>query len=110
MPTTFRQSIANGVGTTPVDVLTIPNGVRSTVIGLNIANTTDYDTVRADVFVIDETSTSSFYVRGLTIPPNTSAKVVTQGEKLIMPQNTTLRLVADTDGSLDVIVSHVEIS
>lgn len=110
MPTTFRQAIANGVGATPVDVLSIPNGVRSTVIGFNIANTTDYDTVRADVFVIDETSTQSYYVRGLTIPPNTSAKIVTQGEKLILPQNTTLRMVADTDNSLDVIISHVEIS
>jgi hypothetical protein len=98
------------VGQTPVDVLSIPNGVRSTVIGFNLANTTDYDTVRADVFVIDETSTQSYYIKGLAIPPNSSAKIVTQGEKLILPQNTTVRVVADTESSLDIIISHVEIS
>ena len=110
MPTTFRQSISNGVGTTPVDVLTVPNGVRSTVIGFNLANTTDYDTVKVDVFVVDETSTVSYYVRGVAIPPNSTAKIVTQGEKLIVPQNTSVRVVTDTEDSLDVIISHVEIS
>ena len=36
-----------------VDVLQIPAGVRATVIGCNIANITEYDTVSVNVFVID---------------------------------------------------------
>lgn len=110
MPTTFRNAISNGVGTTPVDVLTVPNGVRSTVIGFNLANKTDYDAVKIDVFIVDETSTVNYYVRGVTVPPNSTAKIVTQGEKLIVPQNTSVRVVADTEDSIDVIISHVEIS
>ena len=110
MPTLFRHAVNTDIGTTPVDVLQIPLGVRATVIGMNIANITDYDTAVVDIFVIDENSTQAYYVRGLTISPNSSAKVITQGEKLILPETAGLRIVSDTADSIDVTVSYVEIS
>lgn len=110
MPTIFRHAVHTDIGTTPVDVVQIDEGVRATVIGMNLANTTDYDTVVADVFVIDEFSTQGFYVRGLIIPPNTSVKVITQGEKLILPATSGIRIVTDTPDSIDATISYVEIS
>ena len=110
MPTVFRHAVNTDIGTTPVDIVQIPEGVRATVIGLNLANVTDYDTVNVNVFVVDENSTQAHYVRGLVIPPNTSAKVVTQGEKLILPATAGLRIVSDTENSVDATVSYVEIS
>ena len=110
MPTLFRHSVNTGIGTTPQDILQIPLGVRATVIGLNLANVTDYDTVNVNVFVIDENSTQAHYVRGLVIPPNTTAKVITQGEKLILPETAGIRIVSDTEDSIDVTISYVEIS
>jgi hypothetical protein len=110
MPTVFKHSLVTQVGTTPTDIVEIGAGVRATVIGCNLANVTDYDTVVADLQVIGADTTVSYYVRGLVIPPNTSVKVVTQGEKLILPETTGLRLVSDTPDSLDATVSYVEIS
>jgi len=110
MPTVFKHDVVTDLGSTPVDVVQIPPGVRATVIGLNLANKTDYDVVVADVFVIDENSTQGFYVRGLTIPPNTTAKVVTQGEKLILPETAGIRVSCDTENSVDATISYVEIS
>ena len=110
MPTLFRHAVNTDIGTTPVDVLQIPLGVRATVIGLNLANVTDYDTVNVDVYVIDENSTQAHYVRGLVIPPNTSAKIITQGEKLILPETAGIRIVSDTADSVDATISYVEIS
>jgi hypothetical protein len=110
MPTTFKNAVNTGIGTTPVDLLTTPEGFRVTVIGCNLANTTDYDTVNVDVVVVDETSTSAYYVKGITIPPNSAVKVVTNGEKLILPEGQTLRVVSDTTNSIDATVSFVEIS
>jgi hypothetical protein len=110
MPTVFRHAVNTGIGTEPVDILQIPEGVRATVIGCNLANITDYDTVVVNVFVIDENSTQAHYVRGLVIPPNTSVKIVTQGEKLILPETAGIRVVSDTDDSIDSTVSYVEIS
>jgi len=110
MPTLFRHSVNTDIGTIPVDVLQIPLGVRATVIGLNLANVTDFDTVNVNVFVIDENSTQAHYVRGLVIPPNTTAKIITQGEKLILPETAGIRIVSDTDDSVDATISYVEIS
>ena len=93
-----------------MDVLQIPLGVRATVIGMNLANVTDFDTVNVNVFVIDENSTQAHYVRGLVIPPNTSVKVITQGEKLILPETAGVRIVSDTEDSVDATISYVEIS
>jgi hypothetical protein len=110
MPTVFKHAVNKDIGTTPVDVLQIPNGVRTTVIGANLANTTDYDTIVVDVFVVDESSTEAVYIKGLPIPPQTSVKAITNGEKLILPENSGIRIVSDTPASLDTVLSYVEIS
>jgi hypothetical protein len=110
MPTVFKHSLVTEIGTAPTDVVEIGAGVRATVIGCNLANITDYDTLNVDVFVVGADTTVSYYVRGLVIPPNTSVKVITQGEKLILPETTTLRIVSDTADSVDATVSYVEIS
>jgi hypothetical protein len=109
MPTVFKQAVTTDIGTTPVDVLQIGEGVRSTVIGCNLANTTDDDVI-VDVFVVDENSTQAYYVRGLLIPPYNAAKIVTNSEKLILPETAGIRIVSDTDNSIDSTISYVEIS
>ena len=110
MPTVFKHSVVTDIGTTPVDALQIGEGVRATVIGCNLANTTEYDTVVVDVFVIDENSTQAVYVKSLPIPPASATKLVTQGEKLILPETAGLRIVSDTESSIDATISYVEIS
>jgi hypothetical protein len=110
MPTTFKNSINTGIGTSPVDVLSTPDGFRTTVIGCNLANVTEYDTVNVDVLVVGDGSESAYYVKGVTIPPNTSLKLVTNGEKLILPEGHILRVSSDTASSIDATVSFVEIS
>lgn len=110
MPTIFRHSLVTQIGTVPTDVVTVDAGIRATVIGCNLANTTDYDTVVADIEVVGADTTVAKYVKGLVIPPNTSVKVITQGEKLILPENTGLRITTDTADSIDATISYVEIS
>jgi hypothetical protein len=110
MPTVFKHALVTQIGTNPTDVVEIGGGVRATVIGCNLANVTDYDLIVADVIIVGADTTSSYYIRGLAIPPNTSVKLITQGEKLILPENTELRIVSDTADSIDATVSYVEIS
>jgi hypothetical protein len=110
MPTVFKHALVTQIGTNPTDVVEIGGGVRATVIGCNLANVTEFDVIVADVLVVGADTTTSYYVKGLAIPPNTSVKLVTQGEKLILPENTELRIVSDTADSIDATVSYVEIS
>ena len=110
MPTVFKHAVNTDIGTEPVDVLQIPLGVRATVIGCNLANVTDYDTVNVNVYIVDEFSTQAHYVKGLVIPPNTSVKLITQGEKLILPETSGIRIESDVENSVDSTISYVEIS
>jgi hypothetical protein len=108
MATYFRTQVAKNLGTTPLDVIGTVDNNRFTVVGCNLANTIDEDVI-VDVFVVDSSSTAAYYIKGLIIPPYTSAKVITNGEKLILEPNTFLRLVSDTADSVDAVVSYVEI-
>jgi len=110
MPTIFRMSTATNIGQTPVDVLQIDQGIRATVVGCNLANTTLFETVSVDVFVIDEDSVAALYVRNVIIPPNTAVKLITGGEKLILPETAGLRVASSIDNSIDIVISYVEIS
>lgn len=110
MPTVFRHAVNAGIGTTPIDVLQVPPGTRATVIGCNLVNVTEADTIVVDVYVVDAASTQASYAKGIAIPPNTSVKVVTNGEKLILPETSGLRIVSNVEGSVDSTISYVEIS
>ncbi len=110
MPTQFKHSVNTMIGTTPVDVLQIPAGVRATVIGCNIANVTEDETVSVSVYIVDEFSTQAHYVKSLPIPPNSAVKIITNGEKLILPETAGIRIVSDVENSVDTTISYVEIS
>ena len=110
MPTVFRMSTATNIGQTPVDVLQIAEGIRATIVGCNLANTTLFETVAVDVFVINEDSAPAVFVKNVIIPPNTAVKLITGGEKLIIPETVGLRITSTVDNSVDVTISFVEIS
>jgi hypothetical protein len=79
-------------------------------VGCNLSNTTLYETVAVDVFVVDEESTAALFVKNVIIPPNTAVKLITGGEKLILPETAGLRISSSVDGSVDAVISYVEIS
>lgn len=108
MASFFRTKVAKNIGTTPVAVLSTTVANRFTIIGCNVANTTD-EVVIIDVTVTDATAVTGYYIKGLTIDPYTSAKLVTNGEKIILAESTTLTIVSDTDNSIDLIASYAEI-
>ena len=108
MASFFRTKVSKNIGTTPVDVLATSTGNRFTLIGCNLANTTDYDVI-VDVTITDASNVTGYYIKQLVIAPYTSAKVVTNGEKIILAENTTMTVVSDTDNSIDLIASYAEI-
>jgi len=109
MASFFRTKVAKDIGTTPVDLLTTSAASRFTLIGCNLANTTD-DVVVVDVKVEDADGVIGYYIKQLVIEPYTSAKIVTNGEKIILAEECILRIVSDTDSSIDVVASYAEIT
>ena len=108
MATFFRTKVEKDIGTTPVDVLQTTVGNRFTLIGCNLANTTDEDVI-IDITITDSSAITGYYIKQLVISPYTSAKVITNGEKLILAEETTFTIVSDTDAGVDAVISYAEI-
>lgn len=109
MAITLKTQVTNNIGTVPIDVLQTDLTNRATLTGCNLANTID-DPITVDIFVVDDASTVGYFVKGIVIPANTSLKVITNGEKLILGPSCSFRVVSNTDASLDVIISYADIS
>lgn len=108
MATFFRTKVVKNIGTTPVDVIQTVDNNRFTIIGCNLANVTD-EIVTISVFVVDSTSVAAVYIKNLIINPNTSIKLITNGEKLILAEQCGMRIESDTDDSIDAVISYAEV-
>lgn len=108
MATYFHTTSVPAIGTVSTTLLAPPSTSVYTIIGFNVANTTDYDVI-ISCTVTDASSNASTYINGLVIPPYSSAKLVNNGEKLIIAGNCVLELISDTASSVDVTLSYAEI-
>jgi len=109
MATFFKNKVIKQVGTKPVEILENSASERATVIGMSITNLTE-SFVYASVLLKDDTSVTGYYLKDTIVPANTSLRVVTNGEKLIMAPSNILSVQASVDDSLDVVLSYVEIT
>jgi hypothetical protein len=110
MGTVFKNVLSTGIGTTPVTVLTSNGSATTTIIGMSLSNTTS-GIIQVNIQIQDTVaSTSAYYVYGLTIPPNSSARVVSGGEKLNLGPLTNVIITSNSTTSLDLVMSWVEIS
>jgi hypothetical protein len=48
-------------------------------------------------------------LKDVLVPPNTSLRALSAGEKLILAPSNQMYLVADVDESLDAVISYVDI-
>jgi hypothetical protein len=109
MATALKTQVSVDIGTTPVDLLTSGPANRYTVIGCNLANTIE-ENVTIDVFVVDASNVEGVYIKGLIIPMNSSIKLITNGEKLILSEDCRLRIVSNIAASIDAVISYVELT
>jgi hypothetical protein len=108
MATLFKNAIDKDIGTTPKTLYTVSGSGRTTVIGLSLTNTTDFP-VNVNVLVSDGVGNQAYYVKDILIPSNSSLRPVDKGEKLILDGNNTIAVSADTESSIDAILSYVEV-
>ena len=108
MATFFRTKVVKNIGSTAVDVLQTVDNNRFTIIGCNLANTT-YEIVTICIFITDSSSTNGYYANNIAIAPYSSLKMITNGEKLILSEQCGLRIISDTDNSVDAVISYAEI-
>jgi hypothetical protein len=108
MATQFKNKVIKEVGLLPILALETDAATRSTVIGLSLSNLTS-GIVYASVLVHDDTSVEGFYMKDIPIPPNSSLRALSAGEKLILAPTNQLYLQSDEENSLDAVISYVDI-
>ena len=109
MATAFKNKISTQIGTSPVKIYEAPVGVSTTIRGMSLSNITG-GIITASVYVQDDTSAQAFFIKNVQIATGSSLRVVTSGEKLIIPANYDLFVESNTAASLDVVLSYVEIN
>jgi hypothetical protein len=91
-------------------VVTTNASANTTVIGMSLTNTTS-SIIQVSIRLTDTiSSTSAFFINNVTIAPNSSLRAVTGGEKLILGVSTNVIITSNTDSSVDLVMSWVEIS
>lgn len=108
MATTFKNKVVKEVGVQPILAIETDANTRSTIVGLSLANLTDF-AVKASILIHDDTSVQGYYMKDMLIPPNNSLRALSAGEKLILAPENQLYVVADEDESLDAVISYVDI-
>ena len=108
MATLFKNKVVNNIGVLPVEIYQTDASTRATVIGLSLTNLTA-SFVYVDVLIQDDTSITGYYIKDTLLPANTSLRVVSTGEKLILAPENKISVRSSLDDSLDVVMSYVEV-
>ena len=108
MASFFRNKVIPEIGVTPVTALETAPNTRMTIIGLSLANLTE-GLVLIDIQVEDATTTVGYYAKQVSLPPNSSLRIVNGGEKLILAESNKLYINSNVADSVDAIISYVEL-
>jgi hypothetical protein len=108
MATQFKNKVVKDVGSVPVLAIETDAATRSTIIGMTLANLTEF-IAYASILVHDDTSVEGYFIKDVMIPANSSLHVLAAGEKLILAPENQLYIVAGSDESLDAVISYVDI-
>ena len=110
MANNFKNYFAGSVGTSTVDVYTVPASTSATVIGMTIANLITTP-ISANVTVYNSTAANTLYmVKSATIAPGGSLVPVGGDQKLVLEAGDKLQVQGSATTCADVIVSVLEVS
>jgi len=110
MANNFKNYFAGSVGTSSVDVYTVPSLTSATGIGMSISNIITTP-ISANVIVFNSTAANSlFMVKNATIAPGGALVPIGGDQKLVLEAGDKLQVQTGTATSADVILSVLEIS
>jgi len=110
MANQFVKTLTVQVGTSPTAVYTTGATTRSTVIGINIANTTA-SSITVDITFYDNTNENVGYiVKNVVIARGTALAAIGGDQKLVLEPGDEIRVTSSAALSADVIVSALEIT
>lgn len=108
MANTFTSYVNKDVGTSAATVVTVGASTQTTIIGLDIANTTS-SPITADVY-ITRSAVNYYLIKGATVPVGSSLVVVGGDQKVVLITSDVLKVQTSAAASADVVTSVLNIT
>ena len=109
MANTFKLETQKNIGLSDSAVYTCPGGTATTIIGMNLANTTS-SAITADVTILNNGGDSCFLVKDAPIPIGSSLVAVGGDQKVVMNAADVIKVSSSAATSIDVALSILEIT
>lgn len=109
MANTFKNTLEVTVGTVDRLLYTCPAGKKTLIVGLNLANISTTDTVKATVKITDTSAARTAYlVRNAPVSLGGSLVAIGAQQKMVLEAGDTLTIASDVNASLDATLSVIE--
>lgn len=105
MANTFTNAMIRNGGTSPTEVYTPPSGKKSIVIEMDVANVSS-SAITVNVY-ITKSGQDYHVVKNAPIPYGSSLQVIS-GQKLVLVDGDSLKIISSTAASVDVVTSILE--
>ena len=109
MSNTFKVKTKKDIGTADSAIYTCPGGTATTIIGLNLANTT-CSAVTSDITLLNNDGDSCFVVKAAPVPVGGSLIAVGGDQKIVMEASDVMKVKSSAASSIDVTLSILEIT
>ena len=109
MANTFKNRVLSNINSSSQEYLA--DGVTATVIGMTVANV-DTTNVTVDVYVLDQsTSTTAYIVKQAVIPVGGNLVVIGGDQKVVLEPSDRIYIQTSASGEVvDAVISVMEIS
>jgi hypothetical protein len=110
MANSFKRKLSRSIGTslTAVGSYTVPSSTEVTVIGLDVANRTASQ-VLVDV-TLNDASNDTYLIFQAPVPSGGALALIGGDQKVVLEVGDSIKVKSDTAGSVDVVMSILEIT
>ena len=108
MANTFKLKTKNNVGTATSNVYVVPSSTTTVVIGVTLANTSG-SSINVGLGITRSSTDDISLMKNVPLPYGSSLEFM-QGNKIVLEATDTLTAVSDTNTTLDVALTIMEIT
>lgn len=115
MANSFLTEVQTGIGTTPVNIYTCPAGTSTTIIGMTLSNISVVSPIYVNV-ILDATGrlsggeNSVYIIKDAPIPTGGALIPIGGDQKIVLEPGDIIKVSSDTASSVDVVLSHLDIT
>lgn len=104
----FKNSVAQSIGTGATTVYTAPASTTTTLIGLSLANIITSQ-ITVDVTLTDQSAgTTVHLIKNAPLPTGSTLVVVGGDQKVVLEESDFIQVQASDGSSVDVVLSMLE--